>query len=410
MTSCVTLIAQNLWSVFVDDKKVPASNPILARFPHQLPCSSIISDLLHAVHNSIKCPGNQEEKFVSLCNKRGGVMRGERGHGDVVASIDNTVVTDEQGQRHSCTLWRTDCEVLSSIEGGRCKPCSNYRNTLRSALSRQQRQSSEDHSNSSSHTSYCHLTTAEKDLRLRKLHDSLKAANRQNAALESKMKRISEAQSLQLHETDASDISAVIDDVASLVKEQYPSNTPQRIFWDQQVLYNRLKSTKQMRWHPFMIRFALNLKYLSTLAYRALRLSNVIHLPSERTLADYTHWALPHSGVQLEFIEELGRLLDELPSGQRLCALSMDEMKIKSGLVYDKHNGTLIGFTDLGSLNCDIKMLVCGDSEKPENGKLATHTFVFLARAIFKPSLSVPIAHYSSINLKGKVLHHASCV
>ncbi len=24
-------------------------------------------------------------------------------------------------------------------------------------------------------------------------------------------------------------------------------------------------------------------------------------------------------------------------------------MKIKSGLVFDKHNGTLVGFTDLGS-------------------------------------------------------------
>lgn len=29
-------------------------------------------------------------------------------------------------------------------------------------------------------------------------------------------------------------------------------------------------------------------------------------------------------------------------------ALSMDEMKIKCGLVFDKHYGTLVGFTDLG--------------------------------------------------------------
>ena len=150
-----------------------------------------------------------------------------------------------------------------------------------------------------------------------------------------------------------------------------------------------------------MIRFALNLKYLSTSAYRALRLGGIIHLLSERTLADYTHWSKPHNGVQLEFIEELSRVLNDLPCRQHYCALSMDEMKIKSGLVFDKHNGTLVGFTDLGSVNRDIEMLVCGDGDKLDGGKLATHAFVFLARAVFKCSLSLPVTHYSSISLKG---------
>lgn len=102
-----------------------------------------------------------------------------------------------------------------------------------------------------------------------------------------------------------------------------------------------------------MIRFALNLKYLSTSAYKAVCLSGTINLPSERTLTDYSHWAAPHSGVQLEFIEEFRTLLVDVPCGQHHCALSMDEMKIKSGLVFNKHNGTLVGFTDLSSANSD---------------------------------------------------------
>lgn len=155
-----------------------------------------------------------------------------------------------------------------------------------------------------------------------------------------------------------------------------------------------------------MIRFALNLKYLSTSAYRAARLSGVINLPSERTLADYTHWSSPHGGVQLEFIEEFTRLL---PFGQHHCALAMDEMKIKSGLVYNKHDGTLVGFTDLGSANRDIELLMCSEgeitSESPEanssSRQLANQVLVFLARAVFKPSLSVPVAHFFCLNLKG---------
>ena len=105
-----------------------------------------------------------------------------------------------------------------------------------------------------------------------------------------------------------------------------------------------------------MIRFALNLKYLSSTAYRAVQL---IILPSERTLSDYTHWAIPHTGVQLEFIEQFQSLLQkEVPSGQHQCALSMDEMKIKSGLVFNKSTGGLSGFVDLSASNNDMEQAV----------------------------------------------------
>ncbi len=177
------------------------------------------------------------------------------------------------------------------------------------------------------------------------------------------------------------------------------------------MLYNSLNNKKQMRWHPYMIRFALNLKYLSTSAYKAARLSGVINLPSERTLSDYTHWSSPHSGVQLEFVEEFVRLLQDVPCGQHQCTLSMDEMKIKSGLVFNKHAGTLVGFTDLGSVNRDIELLMGGESERATGGHLADQAFVFMARAVFKPSLTVPVAHFFALNLKGKKTHNLmTCV
>ena len=55
------------------------------------------------------------------------------------------------------------------------------------------------------------------------------------------------------------------------------------------------------------------------------------------------------NGVQLEFIEEFIRMLDTAPCNQNHCTLSMDEMKIKSGLVFNK-----LGFIDLGRANHDI--------------------------------------------------------
>ena len=157
-----------------------------------------------------------------------------------------------------------------------------------------------------------------------------------------------------------------------------------------------------MRWHPLVLRFALNLKYMSSSAYRAVRQSGIISLPSQRTLADYTHWTSPHSGLQVEYVDKLYSMLAEaLPSHQHQCTLSMDEMKIKSGLVFSKHTGNLVGFVDLGNVNHDIEKVVCGEHEESTSGNLASHVFVLMARAVFKPSLCVPVAHYFSSNLKG---------
>ena len=90
--------------------------------------------------------------------------------------------------------------------------------------------------------------------------------------------------------------------------------------------------------------------------------------------------------TQWSSIEELSRLFNELPSGQQCCAL---QMKIKSGLVFEKHSGTLVGFTDLGSVNRDIEMLLHSDSNESNEENLATHAFAFLARAVFKPCISI---------------------
>ena len=151
-----------------------------------------------------------------------------------------------------------------------------------------------------------------------------------------------------------------------------------------------------------------NLKYVSTSAYHAVRESGIIKLPSERTLSDYTHWTSAHSGVQVEFVQVFKEMLnhDVTSAGQHYCAISMDEMKIKAGLVFCKRNGHLVGFIDIGTANQDIERFFSSSSsvDFADSGRLADQVLVFMARAVFKPSLSVPIAHYFCLNLKGIIL------
>ena len=150
-----------------------------------------------------------------------------------------------------------------------------------------------------------------------------------------------------------------------------------------------------MRWHPLVVRFTLNVKYMSTSAYKAVRQSGIISLPSEGTLSDFTHWTKLHSGIQLEFVEELKSRLGR-GAVHTHCAVSVDEMNIKSSLAFDKHSGCLTGFIDLGDVNRDMEQLL---DQNDNSSRLADQALVFMACSVFKPSLAVPVAHYFSSNL-----------
>ena len=56
-----------------------------------------------------------------------------------------------------------------------------------------------------------------------------------------------------------------------------------------------------------IIKWCLNLKFMSTSAYNALRSSGVLTLPSERTLRDYTHFVQACTGFSDEVYAQLQR-------------------------------------------------------------------------------------------------------
>ena len=54
-------------------------------------------------------------------------------------------------------------------------------------------------------------------------------------------------------------------------------------------------------------------------------------------------------------------------------------MKIKEGLVYNKHTGNTIGFTDLGDVNNKSIQL---EQQECEHRAIATHVLVVMVRGI----------------------------
>ena len=110
-----------------------------------------------------------------------------------------------------------------------------------------------------------------------------------------------------------------------------------------------LQSAKMgRRYHPQVIRFALSIHSKSPSAYRELRDSGALILPSERVLRDYKNYFKPKAGISKENVESLREKTSSFSPVQRYVAVIMEEMKIQSNLVFDKVSGDLVGFIDLG--------------------------------------------------------------
>ncbi len=162
------------------------------------------------------------------------------------------------------------------------------------------------------------------------------------------------------------------------------------LFWQQQ---KKLLASPNFgrRYHPHLIRFCLSLHSKSPSAYRELASSGVLVLPSERVLRDYRNYFKPKPGFNVENIDRLKDITTQLFDVQRYVALSFDEMKIQSNLVFDKHSNELIGFVDLGD---EVSNSAAFDTLTA----IATHVLAFMVRGVAS-DLKYILGYFSTENL-----------
>jgi hypothetical protein len=181
------------------------------------------------------------------------------------------------------------------------------------------------------------------------------------------------------------------EDILKIMDGQNLDSTPHmKFFWQEQMKLLQSSSCGR-RYHPQIIRFALSVHGKSPSAYRELRESGALVLPSERVLRDYKNYFSPKAGVNTENVESLRNKVKSFSGIQRYVVLVMDEMKIQSNLVYDKHSGDLIGFIDLGD---PMTNYACLDKED----SVATHALAFLVRGLATDMKHI-IAYYFTGNV-----------
>ena len=95
---------------------------------------------------------------------------------------------------------------------------------------------------------------------------------------------------------------------------------------------------------------------------------------------------------------------------ERYVVLAFDEMKIKEGLVYNKHSGQVVGHTCLEDIHDDLEELARrleGTADKPT---VATHMLSFMIRGSIATTMHRCICMRKfNDNLQSILIHYCRC-
>ncbi len=135
--------------------------------------------------------------------------------------------------------------------------------------------------------------------------------------------------------------------------------------------------------------------------------SGCIRLPSQRTLRDYTYYVKASIGFSSEVDEMLMKAADvsSCPGRDKCVLLLLDEMHIRHDIVFDKHTGQMIGFTNLGDINrhlMDFEQSIMNNTKPSPN--LAKTMAVLMVRGLFS-KLQFAYAQLPSADLSGDQLY-----
>ena len=147
------------------------------------------------------------------------------------------------------------CAVLLSRDDPllRCIACSEYCKSLRAQQERTA--NGVDRTDPSLHVNNRYLTSQEKGMRLKKLHDSTRslAKGQSHASIE--------RDGTALDDNMYGDIHTIMSEESATILSKYSEGLFQHRFWEQQVKAASCKNAKCIRWHPLFIRWCLFLRH-----------------------------------------------------------------------------------------------------------------------------------------------------
>ena len=388
------------WTLVVHGRQVDQTKcSVLANIPKQLSVQTLQS-LLSLLDTCNICAGHPEENFIKMAESRKGKLLTR--NGDRVVALVDTLPLVIEGKVFDKTIRSCACELV--IKGKKCSACVSFRGTLRKSYHRWIKQKSlspQHHVSTFTKTNFRFLSTPEKKKRYSNLRARFDAKAKEVERMKLRICVLVKKDGVKIGGLSP-DFANIVHEMTGKIHEQHSGGSFRQLFWEEQVKALSKSDSRQIKWHPALIKWCLHLKFISSGAYHSLRSSGVITLPSERTLCSYTHWIKSGIGFQQAVDDQLLKEMNISEEMHRYVVLCWDEVKVKEGLVFDKHACELIGFTDLGDINNDLNRLEQQCQSSPV-GTVASHVLLFMVRGLFT-SVKFPYAHFATKSLTADTL------
>ena len=194
-----------------------------------------------------------------------------------------------QEMRHGEVLRPKSCALLVPCHKRRCHDCIKVRRRLSDRKAAADKQLDQTPP-AKKGDKYC--SSAEKKRRSKRKSARIDSLKRENRRLRMKIAKLLRQQGVSLDPTTSTDLASILE---SSEEDLDKLTYFQRVLIEQQIKAAKAKRPCGMRWHPAIIRFALAIRAKSGAAYE--ELSEVLSLPSERTLYDYSHAMSPKGSV-----------------------------------------------------------------------------------------------------------------
>lgn len=406
ITHCITINPDLTWKVWVHGHEVNKVEcaPIQNISDH-LNSKTAAVKLMVALNTTNVCAGHPDLHLCSFIEAKHNKLTCE--NGNVVAYLDTTCCVTLNGETYQQTIRTASCQLL--VHGVKCAACVEYRSSLRALHNRwmkRKNRSPSTHIAPGSHTALCRLTTPERNARFSNVKARANAAERQVKRLQEKIQASTTRIGVTVGEELHNELTTIMMECSEEIQQQHPENSLQRLFWEQQLQATQAKCCTQVRWHPLIVRWCLHLKLLSSAAYHSLRSTGFIKLPSERTLRDYTHWIQSGTGVQQEVTQQLLHEIAKIDMPEEVkqhIVVVCDEVRVKDGIVYDKHSCQVIGFTNLGDINSHLLAFERSLGTDQLEPSVAKYMLVFMVRGLIIP-LEFPYAQYPTTGITADLL------
>ena len=235
-----------------------------------------IAHLIESVENYVICPGNPDDHFIEILASCNGKIMSKDGK-----SVSGTLDYDSfiyGGKYFSKTVRVSNCTKIIKASGRKCNNCESYRSVLRKLYSRLLKLKNSHQGQhlpvACSHTNNRYMETPEKQQKMSRLTKENKALKRQVDTIKKRIENLTISNGTVINESFHTDLVEIMNQCNNEVISSYPPNSFRCLFWEQHYENVKKKDSRQLRWHPAMIKWCLSLKMTSSSCYNALRASN----------------------------------------------------------------------------------------------------------------------------------------